>query len=71
MVSGPDSAADYLDDLRVDRLIMSLEPAWMSTIFGLIFVASGSLSALAFTIVMMSWLRKRPDESRHSDTAFS
>jgi hypothetical protein len=39
--------------------VMSLEPAWMSTIFGLIFVASGSLSALAFTIVVMSWLRKR------------
>jgi hypothetical protein len=44
--------------------IMSLEPAWMSTIFGLIFVASGSLSALAFTIVMMSWLRKRDPMNR-------
>ncbi|HSQ23978.1 MAG TPA: hypothetical protein VLN44_06200, partial [Pyrinomonadaceae bacterium] len=39
--------------------VMSLEPAWSSTIFGLIFVASWSLSALAFTIVVMSWLRKR------------
>lgn len=39
--------------------VMSLEPAWFSTIFGLLFVASWSLSALAFTIIVMSWLRKR------------
>lgn len=39
--------------------VMSLEPAWMSTIFGLIFVASWSLSALAFAIITMSWLTKR------------
>jgi hypothetical protein len=39
--------------------VMSLEPAWSSTIYGLIFVASWSLSALAFTIVVMSWLSKR------------
>ena len=39
--------------------VMSLEPAWSSTIFGLIFVASWSLSALAFAIVVMSWLSKR------------
>jgi hypothetical protein len=39
--------------------VMSLEPAWSSTIYGLIFVASWSLSALAFTIVAMSWLSKR------------
>lgn len=39
--------------------VMSLEPAWSSTIFGLIFVASWSLSALAFAIVTMSWLSKR------------
>jgi len=44
--------------------VMSLEPAWMSTIFGLIFVASWSLSALAFTIVVMSWLRKRDPMNR-------
>jgi hypothetical protein len=49
--------------------IMSLEPAWMSTIFGLIFVASGSLSALAFTIVMMSWLRKRDPMNRVAQTS--
>jgi hypothetical protein len=39
--------------------VMSLDPAWSSTIFGLIFVASWSLSALAFGILLMSWLSKR------------
>jgi hypothetical protein len=39
--------------------VMSLEPAWSSTIYGLIFVASWSLSALAFGILVMSWLSKR------------
>src|SRR5258707_568396 len=38
---------------------LSLDPAWSSTIFGLIFVASWSLSALAFGILSMSWLSKR------------
>ena len=44
--------------------VMSLEPAWSSTIFGLIFVAAWSLSALAFTIVVMSWLSKRAPMDR-------
>ncbi|HJZ80586.1 MAG TPA: hypothetical protein VKD91_09575 [Pyrinomonadaceae bacterium] len=44
--------------------VMSLEPAWFSTIFGLIFVASWSLSALAFTIVVMSWLKQREPMNR-------
>jgi len=39
--------------------VMSLDPAWYSTIYGLIFVAAWSLSALAFTILMMSWLSAR------------
>ena len=39
--------------------VMSLDPAWSSTIFGLIFVASWSLSALAFGILVMSWLSQR------------
>ena len=39
--------------------VMSLDPAWSSTIYGLIFVASWSLSALAFAILVMSWLAKR------------
>jgi hypothetical protein len=39
--------------------VMSLDPAWSSTIYGLIFVASWSLTALAFAILVMSWLAKR------------
>src|SRR5436853_7669938 len=38
---------------------MSLDPALSSTIFGLIFVAAWTLSALAFTILAMSWLSQR------------
>ena len=49
--------------------VMSLEPEWMSTIFGLIFVASWSLSALAFTIVVMSWLSKRAPDGSSSAAA--
>jgi hypothetical protein len=44
--------------------VMSLEPEWVSTIYGLIFVAAWSLSALAFTIVVMSWLSKRAPMDR-------
>ena len=39
--------------------VMSLDPSWSSTIFGLIFVAAWTLSALAFTVLMMAWLSKR------------
>jgi hypothetical protein len=39
--------------------VMSLDPAWSSTIYGLIFVAAWSLSALAFGILVMSWLSQR------------
>src|SRR5258708_2895753 len=39
--------------------VMSLDPAWSSTIYGLIFVASWSLSALAFGILVISWLAPR------------
>ena len=44
--------------------VMSLEPAWSSTIFGLIFVASFSLSALAFAILVMAWLQRREPMNR-------
>lgn len=37
---------------------MSLDPEWSSTIYGFIYVASWSLSALAFTIAVMAWLSK-------------
>jgi hypothetical protein len=39
--------------------VMSLDPSWSSTIFGLIFVASWTMSALAFTVLMMAWLSQR------------
>ena len=39
--------------------VMSLDPSWYSTIYGLIFVAAWTLSALAFTILVMSWLSAR------------
>lgn len=37
---------------------MSLEPEWASTIYGFIYVAAWSLSALAFVIAVMAWLSK-------------
>ena len=37
---------------------MSLEPEWFSTIYGFIYVASWSLSALAFTIAALAMLSK-------------
>lgn len=37
---------------------MSLEPEWFSTIYGFIYVASWSLSALAFTIAALALLSK-------------
>ena len=37
---------------------MSLDPEWFSTIYGFIFVASWSLSALAFVIAVLAWLSK-------------
>ncbi len=43
---------------------MSLDPLWYSTIFGFIFVAAWSLSALAFVIAVMACLvREEPMES--------
>jgi hypothetical protein len=37
---------------------MSLDPEWSSTIYGFVFVASWSLSALAFVVAVMAWLSK-------------
>src|SRR6185312_28636 len=39
--------------------VMSLDPEWSSTIFGLLFVAAWALSALAFTVANLAWLTKR------------
>ena len=39
--------------------VMSLEPHWLSTIFGLLFLAGHGLSAMAFVIVMAYLLARR------------
>jgi len=60
MISGPGLAFLIISiTFAAIDWVMSLEPAWFSTIFGLIFVAAWGLSALAFTIVVMSWLSQR------------
>jgi hypothetical protein len=60
MISGPGLALLILSiTFAAIDWVMSLEPAWYSTIYGLIFVASWSLSALSLTIVVMSWLSRR------------
>ena len=65
MISGPGLALLIISITFASiDWVMSLEPKWMSTIFGLIFVAAWSLSALAFTIVIMSWLSKRAPMDR-------
>jgi hypothetical protein len=43
---------------------MSLEPEWASTIYGFIFVASWTLSALAFVIAVMATLSKQEPMKR-------
>ena len=61
MVSGPGLAFLIISiTFAAVDWVMSLEPAWFSTIFGLIFVAAWSLSALSFAILTMSWLSRRP-----------
>ena len=39
--------------------VMSLEPHWFSTIFGMIFIVVQVLSAMAFSIVVTRWLSER------------
>ena len=69
MISGPGLALLIISiSFASIDWVMSLEPEWMSTIFGLLFVASFSLSALAFTIVVMSWLSKRAPMDRVAQT---
>ena len=43
---------------------MSLNPAWFSTIYGMLFVAAWALSALAFVIAVMAFLVRREPLSR-------
>ncbi len=40
--------------------VMSLNPHWYSTLFGFIFIGGQGLSALAFTIVISTYLSRRP-----------
>src|SRR6185503_4904220 len=65
MVSGPGLAFLIISiTFAAVDWVMSLEPEWMSTIYGLVFVASWSLSALAFTIIVISWLSRREPMDR-------
>jgi hypothetical protein len=40
--------------------LMSLEPHWFSTIFGAVILAGQGLSALAFLLIALAWLSRRP-----------
>jgi hypothetical protein len=72
MVSGPGLVGTIICiTFAAIDWVMSLDPSWYSTIYGLIFVAAWALSALAFTILVMSWLSAREPMSavvqpRHS-----
>ena len=39
--------------------VMSLEPRWFSTIYGLLFMVSQALTAMAFSIAILIWLSDR------------
>ena len=44
--------------------LMSLEPHWFSTIYGVLIMGGQGLSALAFLIVALVWLSRRPPLDR-------
>lgn len=44
--------------------VMSLDPHWYSTIYGLLFIVGQILAALAFLVVMMKWLANYPPLSQ-------
>jgi hypothetical protein len=44
--------------------LMSLEPHWFSTIYGVLIMGGQGLSALAFLIVVLVWLSRRPPLDR-------
>ena len=44
--------------------LMSLEPHWFSTIYGVLILAGQGLSALAFLIIVLVWLSRRPPLDR-------
>jgi len=60
MLSGPGLGAFVITvTFAAIDWVMSLDPSWSSTIFGLIFVAAWTLSALAFTVLATAWLSQR------------
>jgi hypothetical protein len=44
--------------------LMSLEPHWFSTIYGVLIIGGQGLSALAFLIIVLVWLSRRPPLDR-------
>ena len=44
--------------------LMSLEPHWFSTIYGVLIIGGQGLSALAFLIVALAWLARHPPFDR-------
>jgi hypothetical protein len=44
--------------------VMSIEPHWYSTIFGVLIMGGQALSAMAFLIVVLQWLVQRPPLDR-------
>ena len=49
--------------------IMSLEPEWYSTIYGLIYVAGDMLAGMAFAILLSGWLDRRAQSSAAYSTS--
>jgi hypothetical protein len=45
--------------------LMSLDPHWTSSLYGLYFVIGQGLSALAFTVLVAAWLAKREPMASH------
>ena len=44
--------------------VMSLEPRWYSTIYGMLFMVGQALAALAFSVTMLIWLSEREPLSK-------
>src|SRR5437762_10546450 len=44
--------------------LMSLEPHWYSTIYGVLILGGQGLSSLAFLIIVLAWLSARPPLDR-------
>ena len=44
--------------------LMSLEPHWYSTIYGVLIMGGQALSAMAFLIIVLVWLSRRPPLNR-------